>query len=112
MELIIASKAEFPDIWEFGKSSIKKMWEWERRGGYTDQSLEERYSLSVNRKAGPDEIAGIIAHLQKMEWVDFVDFQEEQIIHAMVLFKPRWNLEIYAIETGDTYLYMEWGTTV
>ncbi len=24
MELIIASKAEFPDIWEFGKSSIKK----------------------------------------------------------------------------------------
>ena len=43
MDLIIVSKTEFPDIWEFGKNSIRKMWEW-------------------------DEIAGIIAHLQKMEW--------------------------------------------
>ena len=107
IELIIASKLECADLSEFGKRSIRKMWEWERKCNYTQQSLEERYGLSVNRMAGADEIAEVVSLLQKMEGVELLDIQKEKIINAMVLFQPLWNWKIYALETKETYLYVE-----
>lgn len=111
MELIIASKLEYTDLFEFGKDCIRKVWEWDCQEGYSDGSLEERNNLSLNRTASASEIADMISHLQNIYWVDLVDFHEDQIINVIVLFEPKWNWETFAVETEDNYIYVEWATT-
>lgn len=112
MDLIVASKIEYTNLFEFGKDCIRKVWEWDCQEGYSDGSLEERYKLSSNRVASASEIADMILHFHNIKWVDFVDFHEDQIINVMMLFEPKWNWQTFAVETEDNYIYVEWVTTV
>lgn len=111
VELMVASKADYPDLSEFGRASIRKMWEWESRNGYASQSLEETLQMAVNRSAGSEEIAEMLFLLQNLYWVDLIDFHKEEIIKVIVLFEPKWNLKTFAVETQENYIYVEWGTT-
>ncbi len=111
-DMIVASKTEYGDLYAFGEACVKRVWEWERQNYFTLQSLNERLRQSVSRPASPDEIKALRDHLQKIKWVDFVDFNQDNIKSAIVLFEPGWNVQIYAYETAHGYVYFEWGTTV
>lgn len=111
MDLIVAFQTEYADLSEFVKNCIKRVWERDCENNCSELSLDERYALAVNRIASESEAAGMIQHLRNLKWVELADIREAQIKNVIILYELKWNLETFAFETEDNYIYVEWATT-